>query len=157
PERSLNHFARAVELEPETPEYLSDFGLHAVRLGKTQAGLDALRKALALAPDDPAVLGKVAEGLRHEGQLDEARLLLRAAQFRHPRDHRFRKLWEDFQFQVVHAQQEEHRRRALTIQEEPRILSFARPRDKTARKDMRCHAAEKTSPPHQRPRVRRHE
>ena len=42
--RTLDHLARAVELAPENVEYLSDFGLQALRLGKKQAGLDALRK-----------------------------------------------------------------------------------------------------------------
>src|SRR5262249_20119066 len=62
PERAVAHFRRSLELAPEQPRYLCDFGLAVLRLGKTEEGLACLRRALQLAPDDPAVLAKVMKG-----------------------------------------------------------------------------------------------
>src|SRR5262249_6370259 len=77
PGRALDHWRRALELDPDQARYLSDFGLLAVREGPTEEGLTALRRALELAPDDVAVLAKVAEGLCHAGLAEEARTALR--------------------------------------------------------------------------------
>jgi hypothetical protein len=46
---------------------------------------------------------------------------LKAARFRHPRDERFRKLWNDFQFRMAHEEQQRP-----TPVEEPVILPFVR-------------------------------
>src|SRR5262249_38770997 len=52
-ERSAEHYRRALELDPQQPKCLAEFGLFAVRLGHADEGLGRLREALALRPDDP--------------------------------------------------------------------------------------------------------
>src|SRR5439155_17304165 len=85
---------------------LSDFGRLALRLGKEEEGFQALRQAVALAPDNPAVVGKLAEGLRSCGQFEEARLTLWAALFRNPRSPAFHKLWNDYRFRQAWVAQQ---------------------------------------------------
>src|SRR5262249_23743964 len=86
PQRAAAHVRGALGLDPDRPRTLCDFGLAALRLGKTEEGLACLRRALRLAPDDPVVLAKVVKGFRQEGLDDEERNALRAGLFRHPRD-----------------------------------------------------------------------
>jgi Tfp pilus assembly protein PilF len=151
PERALDSWRRALALEPDQPNYLSAFGLLAVREGQTEQGLTALRRAHELAPDDPAVLAKLAEGLCHAGQHDEARTALRAALFRNGRDHRFRDLWDTFQFQQLRAEQESarHRRQAGTPDDGPAVLPFVRPSPTgTGGKTIRRDRAGRRAPPH---------
>ncbi len=128
PQRALEHLCQAVALEPDNADYWCEFGLTALELDKTEDGLQALRRAFKLAPDNAEVVAKVAEGLRLAGRLDEARTLLRTAQFRNPRDGRFTNLWKDFQFQVLHNEQEARRRQTQPAEERgPILLPFVRP------------------------------
>lgn len=106
PEQALEHYRRAVELAPDRADWLSEFGLLAVLLGEAEEGLRALRRAAELAPDEPEVIRKLAEGLCEASLADEARQALRAALFRNPRDGRFRSLWNDLQFQLLHQAQQ---------------------------------------------------
>src|SRR5439155_923816 len=80
-----------------------------------------LRKALALDPDNPVVVGRLVEGLCLADRAAEARKVLQAARFRHPRDSRFRKLWNDFQFRQLAGEQY-----TPPVAEEPVILPFVR-------------------------------
>src|SRR5207245_3321779 len=125
-EAACEHYRRSLELDPNQADCLSDFGLLALRLGKDEEGLQALRRAVELAPDDPGVVGKLAEGLARSGKLEEARLTLRAAFFRNSRNHAFRKLWNDFRFREVCADQQAARqtREASPQQDEPGLLPF---------------------------------
>ncbi|MCI0376524.1 MAG: tetratricopeptide repeat protein [Gemmataceae bacterium] len=127
PRRALKHFHQAAELDPENADYQLDFGLAALRLGKRQAGLRALRHAVKLAPDDPEMLESVCEGLRQADRLDEAKTLLRAAQFRNPHDGRFRVAWERFQFQLLRARQQDERQPTPRFGDAQAILSFVLP------------------------------
>jgi tetratricopeptide (TPR) repeat protein len=129
PARALAHWRRALELDADQPRYLSDFGLLAVREGQTEDGLAALRQAHKLAGDDPEVLASVTEGLCHAGLAEEARAMLLAARFRNPRDLAIQQLWNDFQYQQLHAQQAAVRRERLagSPESEPRLLPFVRP------------------------------
>jgi Tfp pilus assembly protein PilF len=129
PGRALDHRRRAAELAPDRPRYLSDYGLLAVHEGQTEAGLAALRRAHELAPGDPEILAQLVEGLCHTEQYEEARSTARAAVFRNSHDERFRRLWDDFQFQQLGAAQESARRRNLgdADADQPRILPFVRP------------------------------
>src|SRR5262249_35485974 len=45
-EKAAEHYRRAVELDPEQVEYLTEYGLAAVRLGRTEEGLASLRQAV---------------------------------------------------------------------------------------------------------------
>lgn len=104
-ETALEHYERALQLDPDQPAYLAGFGRLAVELDREAEGLTALRRAAELSPDDPDVMLTVVDGL---GTIlpEEAERLLRFSLFRNPRDSRFRKLWSDFQFQRVVAEQE---------------------------------------------------
>jgi tetratricopeptide (TPR) repeat protein len=128
-QRAAEHYRRSLELDPAQPRCLGEYGLLALRLGRTEEGLDALRRAVELAPDDPEAVGNLVEGLRQEGQVDEARAVLRAARFRNPRDMRICKLWSDFEFHQLRQQQEaeRHSGRNGWNQEGPALLPFVRP------------------------------
>jgi Flp pilus assembly protein TadD len=152
-ERALGHYRRSLELEPDQPRCLGEYGLLALRLGQTDAGLASLRRAAELAPDDPDTTDKLATGLRLAGRADEARAVLRAARFRHPRDPRFLKLWNDHQFQELRKEQEAARRTAASEQDDgPVLLPFVRPPEGTrplrlGRKTIRKDVATPLPPP----------
>ena len=67
------------------------------------------------------IIARLVEGLCLADRPAEARRVLREARFRHPRDARFRKLWNDFQFRQVHESQYEP-----PVAAEPVILPFVR-------------------------------
>jgi tetratricopeptide (TPR) repeat protein len=128
-ERASDHFRRALELEPTLVKCLLDYGLLAIRLGRTDEGIARLRQAAELSPDDPVVIARLAKGLRQTGRSDDARAVLRAALFRNPRQPRFRRLWQEFQFQQLRQEQERQRldREGLADNaDEPVLLPFVR-------------------------------
>jgi tetratricopeptide (TPR) repeat protein len=129
PARALDHWRRALQLDPTDRRYLSAFGLVAVREGQVEEGLAALRQAYQESADDPAVLARLTEALCHAGEHEEARTALRAALFRNPRNHEIRQLWNDFQFKQLQDQQQAARRLRLAEEagDEPRVLPFVRP------------------------------
>jgi non-specific serine/threonine protein kinase len=59
-ERALGNFRRAIELRPGSPRPWREMGLSLITLGRNEEGLEALRRALALAPEDPVVLAGMA-------------------------------------------------------------------------------------------------
>jgi tetratricopeptide (TPR) repeat protein len=130
-DRANDYFRRAIELDPEQVPCLAEAGLLAVRLGQTEEGLALLRRALEREPDNVDVLAKLVKALRLSGKSDEARGVLRAALFRNPRSLRFRRLWEEFQFQATRQRQEgqSQRRRLRDQGEGPVLLPFVRRRD----------------------------
>jgi len=128
--RALQHYRLSLEFDGDQPECLGEAGMLALRLGKVVEGLKWLRRAVELAPDDPEVVAQLVEGLHEIGRPEEARLTLRAARFRNPRDGRFRKLWSDFHFHELREQQETAREtRWETVEEEmkPVLLPFLHP------------------------------
>lgn len=128
PRRALLHYRRCCKLDPENAEYWCALGLYTLDLGETGEGLKALRRAGALAPDNHEILGAVVKGLREVGAIDEARKLLQTALFRNPRDQRFRDLWAQHQFQLLHAEQQDDEQPAEPHKQRgPVILPFARP------------------------------
>jgi tetratricopeptide (TPR) repeat protein len=132
-ERSIECYRKALEVEPEQLECLCECGLLEVREGQTEEGLARLRKAVQLAPDDAGVLAKLVKGLRLAGRGEEARSAMRAGLFRNPRNPRFRKLWDEYQFkQLVRHQEQERqgRRKPGPKAEGPTILPFVRPADR---------------------------
>jgi Tfp pilus assembly protein PilF len=100
-QRAATHFRKALQLDPSNARCLAEYGLLALRLGRTDEGLSRLHQAAECAPDDPGVVGKLAKGLRLAGKGEEARKALRAALFRNPRAPRFRKLWTEFQLESL--------------------------------------------------------
>jgi Tfp pilus assembly protein PilF len=152
---AYEHYQQSLQLDPNQPDCLSDFGLLALKLGKDEEGLQALRRAVELAPDDPGVLGKLIEGLRQCGHLEEARCTLRAALFRNSRNDAFHRLWNDFRFQRAHEAQQAARRfdRGSSEADEPAVLPFAPAqgtKEPTAphRRRFRLDGASPVSPPH---------
>jgi tetratricopeptide (TPR) repeat protein len=129
PERAAEHFQRSLELDPKHVKCLVEGGVLSIRMGRPDEGLGRLRQAAELAPDDPFVIGKLARGLRQTGKANEAKAVLRAALFRNPRVPRFRKLWNDFQFQQLRQKQELkrlNREELLASSDEPVLLPFVR-------------------------------
>jgi Flp pilus assembly protein TadD len=125
-ETAYEHYRRSLEIDPTQADCLSDLGLLALRLGDNEEGLQALRHAVELAPDDPEIVGNLAEGLRRSGRTEEARLTLRAALFRNSRSGAFHRLWNDFRFRQVCAAEEAARQRGEGAEEteEPVLLPF---------------------------------
>ena len=148
PRRALAHLRAALRLDPDNAEYNLELGLLALEFDKHRTALAALRRAATLAPDNPEVLGRVADGLRGAGKHDEARALLKAALFRHPREHRFRDLWSRHQFELLHAAQERQRATWIPGEQRPVILKFAKPRKsaKAGNQTVRVDGPETTGP-----------
>jgi tetratricopeptide (TPR) repeat protein len=124
PEKALTHYRQAVQLDAGRPKYLCSLGLLALDLGYIEEGLDCLRRALALAPDDFDVISKVVEGFQEENP-EEAKEILRLARFRHARDARFTKLWSDFHFHCLRVEQA-RKQKNIPEQEGPTLLPFVR-------------------------------
>jgi Tfp pilus assembly protein PilF len=152
---AYEHYKKSLELDSSQPGCLSDFGLVALCLGEVEEGLRALRRAVELVPDDPEIVAKLVEGLCEAEQADEARTAIRAARFRNPRDPRFVKLWNDFQFQQLREAQEADRRTAVDFEAAGArmILPFVRPAPGSTpaspgRKRFRRDKASPPNPPH---------
>lgn len=125
--RALKHYRRSLRLDPDQPTCLVDYGLLCVELGRTEAGLRALRRAVRLRPDDPEVIGAAVEAMCELDHAGEAQRLLLLARFRNARDGRFQKLWNDFQFQQARTTQAAKRGGRRSKAGEPVLLPFARP------------------------------
>ncbi len=127
--RAIEHYRSALEKEPEQVECLCECGLLEVREGLTEEGLARLRQAVALAPADAGALAKLVKGLRLAGRSEDARSEMRAGLFRNPRDPRFRKLWNEYQFKQLRRRQEQERlsrRSVRPTSDGPTILPFVR-------------------------------
>ncbi len=154
--RAARHYRKSLEIDPDQPECLSEYGLLALGQGKVLEGLKCLRRAVELTPDDPDLVGQLVEGLLEVGRQDEARKALQAALFRNARDGRFRKLWSDFQFQQLREEQQEERYELANLKggdQGPVLLPFLRPISEPAAafsrgKRIRQDAPSPLSPPH---------
>jgi tetratricopeptide (TPR) repeat protein len=128
-ERAADHYRRSLELDPAQLKCQYEYGLLEVRLGRTEEGLERLHKAVEQAPGDADAVAKLAKGLRLAGRSDEAAAALRAALFRNPRAPRFRKLWNEYQFQQLRQRQDQERVRRAAARpgdDGPVILPFVR-------------------------------
>jgi tetratricopeptide (TPR) repeat protein len=158
PQRAAKHYRRSLEIDPDQPECLVRHGELLLHLGQREEGLGCLCRAVELSPNDPEVVGKLANGLRLANQVEEARSVLRAALFRNRRDGRFHKLWNDFRFQEVRRQQVAERQQEAEEDGEdgPALLPFPRPGTPAApdetprpsRKLVRQDGPETLPPPH---------
>lgn len=104
--RAAEHYRRSLELDPQQPRCLGEWGLLAVKLGETDEGLAHLRRAVELEPHSPEGVARLVKGLRLAGYLEQARAALRAALFRNPRAAKFRTLWAEFQLQLLRRRQQ---------------------------------------------------
>jgi len=87
-------------------DYLIDSARYHADRGQKAKALMLFRRAVDAGGDNPAIVGRVAQGLRELGEMEEAREVLRLAMFRHPRDRRFRQLWQGQQFQQLWSRQQ---------------------------------------------------
>jgi tetratricopeptide (TPR) repeat protein len=120
PARAIKFYQQALDLDPTQPRWWAGYGKVLVEVGRTDDAIGALEQAYQLAPDDPLVVGRLVEALCLADRAARARTLLRAARFAHPRDARFRKLWNDFQYGQIMASQKQ------PPAGEPVILPFVR-------------------------------
>ena len=74
-DRAYELAGRAVEAKPDGVEYLSWAGRLALSRGETEAGLDYLRRAWEVKPDDHDLTLAYADLLARNGRVDEARKL----------------------------------------------------------------------------------
>jgi Tfp pilus assembly protein PilF len=156
-ERAADHFRRSLVLDGTQAMCRADYGVLAVRLGHTEDGLAQLRQAIELAADDAEVIARVVKGFRLAGRADEARDVLRAALFRQPKSPRFRKLWNEFQFQQLRQRQqaERQKRPGAEADDGPLLLPFVRPADDGSAPGVR-HDGPATVPAPHLPRPSRH-
>jgi Flp pilus assembly protein TadD len=132
PARAADHYRTSLALDGAQADCLCAYGALALRLSRTAEALECLRAAANLAPDDLKVLAEVTAGLRRADRADEARGLLLAARFRHPRDGRYLKLWNDFQFHAARRRQDADRCHNAARDDGPVLLPFLRPVRETA-------------------------
>jgi hypothetical protein len=71
-EEAWNAFHEAVARDPQSAFAHHMIGLIALQAGALEMGVDSLRRAIALQPDDPAAWGNLANGLRELQRTDEA-------------------------------------------------------------------------------------
>ena len=162
PDRALEHYRRSLEIDPDQPDCLSECGLLATRQGQSGEGLNNLRRAVELDSDNPELLQRLVKGYCILRRPEEARAALRIALFRHARDARYQKLWNDFQFEQLRRQQEtDNLARCGTdgSDAEPIVLPFVRlARPETQGKGsatiIRVDGPETPRPPHH-PRISR--
>jgi tetratricopeptide (TPR) repeat protein len=106
-ERAIEHYARALQLDPDNAQLHADMGMFLLAIAEQELGLTHLRRAVELAPDEPVYLRQLMKSLVEADRAMEARGIVQLALFAHPREHRFREIWSELQFRV--AQQEQHR------------------------------------------------
>jgi hypothetical protein len=114
-----------LQLAPDNVRCLAEAGLLAILRGRSDNGLDLLRRAAKLAPTDAGVVGKLVEGLCQAGQPDEAVRVVRIALFGNSRCPRLRKVWRDLEMSQLRRQQETTRARTGT-NDGPVLLPFVR-------------------------------
>jgi predicted Zn-dependent protease len=156
PERVLRHCRHAVQFAPKHAGYLSTRGILLFRHGQAKEGLNCLRQALNLAPAEPRVVRRVAQGLSLAGHVEEARAILVAALFRNAGDDCFRRLWNDFQFNQLHSRQQGKRSGTRSAEEGTNLLPFLRPAPVQGQAEVRVDRPAGLAGPHQRRSLRRH-
>jgi tetratricopeptide (TPR) repeat protein len=146
---AADHYRKSLELDPQQPDCLGEYGMLMIELGQPDKGYRCLRRAVEMAPNDPEVLRKLVDVLEGEGRFDDIRRTLRAALFRNPRDARFRRMWDDFQFQQLWRDQAARSVKDGSQPESlPAVLPFVRP----PLRIIRCDSAAAPASPH-RPRT----
>jgi tetratricopeptide (TPR) repeat protein len=149
-EQARINFRSGIRRDPDNAIGHCDAGLFALQEGNGDEGIRLLKRAVELAPEDADLLRDVVQGLQRYGHYHEARELATLARFRHSRDRRFLKVWDDCRFgESVRLQQEDATERAP--QDTPAAcLSFLRltVETPTGRKLIRRDPATKPAGPH---------
>jgi tetratricopeptide (TPR) repeat protein len=125
PERIVRQYRRALDLVADRPLWWAAYGRCLAGLGRTTAGLGAVREAVALAPDDPRLTACLIRALLRAGRPAEAEQVAITARFRHPHDGRVARLWERLRFrQALRRQRAGQRGERSAV--EPVVLPFVR-------------------------------
>ncbi len=103
--RAGRYYREAVRGEPDNADYWADYGAYLLNAGRLRSGRAAVRRAFRLANHDAELVATITAALRDADLWDDARRLLRLARFQHPRDRRFRALWQQHQFERLCAEQ----------------------------------------------------
>jgi Tfp pilus assembly protein PilF len=154
PARAIGHYREALRLDPKQAVWRAELGTLLLREGQRAEGLGELTQAASQAPDEPEVIDRLVRGLCRAGRAGEALRVLRAAQFRRPRDARFRQLYQAFRFRRLQARQRAERRAAIIWNNEDglTLLPFLRidaPVDRPGERQDEPHAL--PGPHHRRP------
>jgi Flp pilus assembly protein TadD len=120
-ERAARRFRKATRLDPRNAVYWAALGRAAVRVNRVIYGVRAIRKAVALAPTDPAVLAVVVEALRDASRPRLAWKFICRARFLAPSEVSLRRLSDRVKFdQACGRQQRVH------LTGTPSVLPFVR-------------------------------
>jgi Flp pilus assembly protein TadD len=84
-DRAARYFARCLRLVPTHARCLGEAGLLAISQGDHDHGLDLLRRAVELQPDNGPAVARLCRGLSRSGQPEEALREVRIARFLLPR------------------------------------------------------------------------
>jgi Flp pilus assembly protein TadD len=104
-ERAARRFRQATKLDPHNATYWAALGRAAVRVNKIRVGVWAVKKAVALAPTDPAVLAVVVEALREANRSALAWKVVCKARFLAPASQDIQKLWQRVKFDLACTRQ----------------------------------------------------
>lgn len=105
-EQAAAHYEESLRLRPHHPRCLAAYGQLALDCGQVDLGLERLRTAVDLAPDDDSISERFVRALMHTGFPDEATRTTREARFRRPRSVPLQQLWCDLQFQRLRRDKE---------------------------------------------------
>jgi Flp pilus assembly protein TadD len=104
--RALTHLRKAVKLAPESSECHRALGEYLYHHDQQTRGMAHLRKAIELEPENIDSLSTLLEALVEQGQIDEAKNLLRQLQFRLGKAHpQIQRLWNTFAYLTAQNQQ----------------------------------------------------
>jgi pentatricopeptide repeat protein len=125
--RAAAHHRRALELAPSEPDFLTPAGAYFVEMGRVRKGLEMLRRAVELLPDDFDTFQALIESLCEASRFDEARKTLNGARFRFCGHARFASLHTEVELREIRQRQHAARTDApATEHAEPVILPFNR-------------------------------
>ncbi len=123
--KSSRHHRRAIELAPNCPDFLAAAGVYFVDTGRARKGIELLRRAWELAPDDFDTLKLLVESLCESAKFDDAHRTLGIAQFRHGRDGRFPVISTGIELrELCHQRRAESRAATNNRLQESTILPF---------------------------------
>lgn len=123
--KASRHHRRAIELAPNCGDFLAAAGAYFANLGQVRKGIELLRRAWELAPDDFDIFKSLVESLCENAQFVDARRTLGVAQFRHGRDGRFAAISTDIELRELHHQRRTaNQDQAANRLHEPTILPF---------------------------------
>jgi tetratricopeptide (TPR) repeat protein len=124
--RAIKHFRKAIQLKPDESSYWSGFAQSAIRMGKNEMALKALRKATTLEIQNMEIVEEIVDAFVALGHESEADGWLRQIRFRFAKNLAFEKLWKEFRF----GQSRRERLRGLPqsngMAESSSILPFVR-------------------------------